>query len=155
MLILLGIGVLLGQHLPLDLGKSLRVFAPLTAVSLALTMTNWIAGVPAAVLFCIALCAGILVALEARISFWCRGALLAVAAIALGMDSGVETGATAVVIKTLLGTWIGLVVGLATIAYYASLAAERKRKWISIGLRVAGSWIVAISLLLLAFSLRR
>lgn len=154
-LILLGLGLMLGQHLLADLGKALRVFAPLTAVSLALTMTQRIAAVPSPVMISIALFAGMMVALEMRLPSVGRYALFAVAAMAIGLDSGTEAGTTAVVIKTLLGTWLGLVAGLANIAFYVSLAAERKKKWISIGLRVAGSWLVAISLLLLAFSLRK
>jgi len=33
--------------------------------------------------------------------------------------------------------------------------AAQKKKWISIGIRIAGSWIFAISLLMIAFALRR
>ena len=56
------------------------------------------------------------------------------------------------IIKTLSGTWIALVVLVCDIAIYVSLGAEAK--WLQIALRVAGSWIIAIALLVLAFSLR-
>ena len=154
-LILLGLGVSLGQHVPLRTGVLLRVFAPLAAIALGLTATGWIASVHPAVLAVIALCAGAVVALGKEPPPFARGALFAAGALAIGLDSGVETGGAATVITTLLGTWIGLLLFLFSIAYYASLAAERKRKWMDIGLRVAGSWIIAISLLMLAFALRK
>ena len=154
-LILLGLGVLVGQRASLYLNLALAIFLPLSATALALTTTKWIAGVPAPILISIALVTGAAVTLDRRAPSLVCGALIGAAAIAIGLDSGLETGSTAAVIKTLLGTWIGLVLGLGNIVYYASLAAERKRQWMSIGLRVAGSWIVAISLLLLAFSLRK
>ena len=93
--------------------------------------------------------------LEARLPSSVRAVLLAAAAVAIGLDSGADTGTPPLaIVGTLLGTWVSLALGLVNIAFYASLAAERKKKWISIGLRIAGSWIVAISLLMLAFSLR-
>jgi hypothetical protein len=71
------------------------------------------------------------------------------------LDSGADIGGKPLAIAgTLLGTWVSLGIGLINIAYYVSLAAERERKWIGIGLRIAGSWIFAISLLMLAFALR-
>ena len=153
-LILLGLGISLGQHLPLRLRQSLLVFAPLAAVALALT-TAFPFTMPQPVLIGIALCAGAVVALGRPLPPFARGALFAAGALAMGLDSGVETGGVAVVIKTLLGTWLGLLAYLFSIAYYASLAVERKKQWLNIGLRVVGSWIVAISLLMLAFALRK
>ena len=153
-LILLALGVSLGQHVPLRAGVLLRVFAPSAAIALALTMTGWIPIHPA-LLAVIALGAGTVVAIEKPLPSFARCTLFSVAALAIGLDSGVETGGTATVITTLLGTWIGLLLFLFAIAYYASLAAEQKRKWLDIALRVAGSWIVAISLLMLAFALRK
>ena len=81
--------------------------------------------------------------------------LLAAAAVVIGLDSGADTGTPLAIAGTLLGTWVSLGIGLINIAYYVSLAAERKQKWIGIGLRVVGSWIFAICLLMLAFALRR
>jgi len=118
--------------------------APLSAAALAFTMTGWITGVPPPILVAIALAAGAVVALELRLPSYAGTALLAAAAVAIGLDSGADTGPPFAIAGTLLGTWVSLGLGLVNIAYYASLAAERKQKWISIGLRIAGSWIVAI-----------
>ena len=153
-LILLALGVSLGQHVPLRSGVLLRVFAPSASIALALTMTGWIPIHPA-LLAVIALGAGAVVAIGKPLPSFARCTLFSAGALAIGLDSGVETGGTATVISTLLGTWIGLLLFLFAIAYYASLAAERKRQWIDIALRVAGSWNVAISLLMLAFALRK
>ena len=45
--------------------------------------------------------------------------------------------------------------GTVSFAYYISMAAETGKLWLRIGIRVAGSWIVAITLLILAFALRK
>lgn len=57
------------------------------------------------------------------------------------------------VFKTLAGTWISLTVLLADIANYASFCT--KKHWLKVGIRVIGSWIIAVALLMLAFSLRK
>jgi hypothetical protein len=75
------------------------------------------------------------------------------AALALGLDSAVESGIALVITKTLLGTWTGLILAVADVAYYASLFNQRQ--WQQVGLRVAGSWITAASFMILAFALRR
>ena len=70
------------------------------------------------------------------------------------MDSGVNPGtagwATA---KTLFATGLSLFVWVVNVAYYSSRLPTYQ--WMKIGVRVVGSWIVAIAFLMLAFSLRR
>ena len=53
------------------------------------------------------------------------------------------------------GTWLALLLILLNVSHYVSLAAEKNKQWLHIAIRVAGSWILAISLLVLAFSLRK
>ena len=154
-LVLLGIGLLLGQQFSRHFKTALLTFASAAAVTLLLTTTRWVASVPPSVLLSIALAAGAMVALETSLSTVSTVAIFAAAAVALGFDSGVEIGTARKVVETLLGTWLGLTVGLTNIAFGAALVAEKKKKWMSIGLRIAGSWLVAISLLALAFSLRK
>jgi urease accessory protein len=153
--ILLALGLCLGQHVPLRLGPACKVFGPLSAAALALTTTGWVASVPPPLLSGIALVIAALVALDTRLPAAAGAVLLAVAAVGLGLDSGVESGTALQFVATLLGTWVSLGLGLINIAYYVSLATERRKEWIRIGMRVVGSWIVAISLLMLAFALRR
>jgi urease accessory protein len=154
-LILLGIGVLLGQNFQSHFGRAYAAFALAAAAALLLTATNWVTGVPEPALLCIALAVGALVAIETRLSSLAAVVLFAAAATAVGLDSGVEPGGKRSVVNTLFGTWIGLSVGLGNIAYFTVLIVEKNRKWMNIGLRVSGSWIVAISLLALAFSIRK
>ncbi len=64
-----------------------------------------------------------------------------------------ENDLSAKALTTLLGTWVGLFLILVDVALYVSLLM--KRKWAQIGVRVLASWIIAISLLVLAFALRK
>lgn len=154
-LLLLGLGLWLGQQVPLRLGWPVRGFLVFAAVGLALTTAGFLPGVPSAVLAALALGVGALVALEKPLPVLARSVVFAAAALAVGLDSGVETGGAVKVAMTLLGTWTALTVGLLNLAFYASMATETRRKWLHIGLRVVGSWIVAITVLILAFSLRK
>lgn len=152
-LVLFGLALLLGQQVPLDLKTPLRVFMPASAIALLLITTGRIASVYPPVLIGIALCIGILVGLEIQLPRLARGALCAAAAIGIGLDSAVESGPAVAVAKTLLGTWLGVNALVVYIAICASNGADKK--WARAGIRVAGSWIIAIALMVLAFSLRK
>jgi len=65
----------------------------------------------------------------------------------------VENGRVISIARTLLGTWLGLMLALIDIAYYLSFFT--RQKWQQVGIRVAGSWITAASFMILAFALRR
>jgi len=153
LLILLGLGLMIGQRAPLNLKLPLLVFMPVSALALLLTMTGLVTSVYQPLLIGIALSLGALVALGKPVPVAVTGTILALAALALGLDSMVESTDTIVVLKTLWGTWTCQVIIVIALAYYVSLGL--KWKWVSVGVRVLGSWIVAISLLVLAFSLRR
>ena len=124
-----------------------------SAVALLVTTTGLLSRVYQPILLAVALCAAILVALEKPLPLGAAYALFAIAALAIGLDSSVESSATSTVIKTLAGTWISLMILLADIAIYVSFCT--KKNWTKVGIRVAGSWIIAITLLVLAFSLRK
>jgi urease accessory protein len=153
LLVLLGLGLLAGQTSPLNLKTPLAVFIPVSAVALVLTTTGMIKTVYPPILIGIALCAGVLVALEKPLPAIASGVLFSLAALALGLDSAVETGTPISIAKTLLGTWFGLILVVADIAYYLSFLT--RKKWQQVGIRVAGSWLTAASLMILAFALRR
>ena len=153
LLILLGLGLLAGQQSPPNLKTPMLAFLPLAAAALLLTTTGAITTVYQPVLIGIALCTGILVALEAPLSRLACMALFGAAAVAIGLDSAVETGSTVAVLKRLFGTWISLGLVVFNLAYYVSLWT--KQKWQKVGIRVTGSWLIAISFLVLAFSLRK
>lgn len=152
LLILLGLGLLAGQQSPLNLKTPMLAFIPLSAAALLLTLTGAITSVYLPVLICIALCAGILVALEAPVPRLAFIALFAAAALAIGLDSAVETGTIDAKLKRLFGTWLSLSLVVFNIAYYVSFWT--KQKWQKVGIRVVGSWLIAISFLVLAFFLK-
>jgi urease accessory protein len=153
LLLLLGLGLLLGQHSPFNLKTPLVVFIPVSALALGLTATGIVPTVYPPVLISLALLAGALVALEKQPSAPVCRLGFGLAALAIGLDSAVESGAPLAIVKTLLGTWTGLIIALVDIAYYSSRFT--KWQWQRVGLRVAGSWITAASLMILAFALRR
>lgn len=100
-----------------------------------------------------ALVIAIIVALDLPLTLRTCSPLFALGALAIGCDSGLESGSLANALTTLLGTWVGLFLILVDVALYVSLLM--KRKWAQIGVRVLASWIIAISLLVLAFALRK
>ena len=151
-LILLGLGLFAGQHWMTKFKVPILTFVALAAMALILTTTGWVKPVHPAVLLCVALCAGSLVALEKPIPPAAAAALFAVAAIVIGFDSGLEKGSGLVVGKTLAGTWISVSVVVIYTGFYVSLGIHKK--WLRIGIRIMGSWIVAISLMVLAFALK-
>lgn len=151
-LVILGLGLLLGQQVPLNLKSPMRIFAPVSAAALLFTLSGKVSGVQQPVLIGIALMAASLVGLEIKLHRLVSGALCVAAAGAIGLDSGVETGSTVSGLKTLAGTWLSLNIAVFYIAVCASNAVEYN--WSRIGIRVLASWIIAIALMVLAFSLR-
>ena len=103
------------------------------------------------VLIGLALCAAIPVTLEKPLPPLAYRTLSAAAGFAIGFDSAAEPSSTGVLIKTLLGTWVMIIFLVFDIAYYTSLAM--RWRWPRLGFRVLGSWIIAISLMVLALSL--
>jgi len=154
-LILLGLGLWVGQHLPFRIKVPWGVFAASSAIGLALSATNWVPTIHPAFLAVIALGAGAVVAVGKELPRWVLGVFCAAGGIAIGLDSAAEPGTAAVVFSTLLGTWLAVVLVFVNVAHYVSLAVEKNKQWLHIGIRVAGSWIVAIALLVLAFALRK
>lgn len=153
LLILLGLGLWIGQRQPLDLKTPLLVFAPVSALALAGTTAGLVTTVYPPILLALALAGGVLVATAKELPPLVIQLLAGGAALLLGLDSRVEAGDTLAVVKTLAGIWISLLIVLCDVAIYGSYAA--KRKWMQVGTRVLGSWIVAISMLVLAFALRK
>ncbi len=152
-LVIVALGLLLGQQKPLDLKRPLLVLMPFLAAGLAFAATGIIAEIYQFLLPGIALCVATLVALQKTIPQMARNALFALAAVAIGLDSAPEPGSAAMIVKSLLGTWIVVVFLVFDVGSYAALAG--RKEWSQIGLRVIGSWIVAISLLVLAFELKK
>jgi len=152
-LIIIGLGLVAGRQAARDLKAPLWAFLPLSALALALTTLGWIREVYPPLLICIALCAGVLLALEKIPPVPATCALFAAAALGLGLDSAVEGAAPASTMKILLGNWISLNLLIFDLAIYVTMG--KQANWLKIALRVAGSWLIAISLMVLAFSFRK
>ncbi len=154
LLVLLACGIWLGQHRPLRLQELVSAFAAGSALGLLLTITGRIAGVPLPLLIVVGLGVGAAIALDRPFPSPARWVVCAIAGLVLGLDSGVDAGMTGgAVAKTLSATWVSLLLCVVNFAYYVSLLPGPQ--WVRIGIRVAGSWIVAVALLMLAFALRR
>ncbi len=154
LLVLLSVGLLLGQRLPLRLQWPLTVFAVSAAAGLSVTALHVIAGVSQTVLIVLGLCAGGLVAVAAPLPLWTRLMACAAAGLALGLDSGADPGTMGIAMaRMLLATWVSLILCVGDVAFYSSRLPPYQ--WVQTGIRVVGSWIVAIALLMLAFALRR
>ncbi len=152
LLALLSLGLWLGQQQPLRLRAPLLAFLPFAAAGLLATTRFAVPSAAQAVLTGLALCVAILVAAAARAPRWIVTPIFALAGLALGLDSGVDGGpGTADAAITLCATGISLSLCFVNFAYYVSLIPPRT--WTRVGIRVAGSWIAAICLLVLAFSL--
>jgi hydrogenase/urease accessory protein HupE len=152
-LLIVGLGLLAGRLRPFNLKAPMAVFIALSGAALILGTVGRVKSVHPAVLLGIAFCAGTLLALDKNPDTLPFCALFAVGAMAMGLDSAVESGSAASMAKTLLGNWISLVVLVCVIAIYVSLGGEAK--WLKVALRIFGSWIIAISLLVMAFSFRK
>ena len=153
LLLLLGLGLWLGQQRPLNLRLPVLMFLPFSAVGLLATTRHTMPPIWQAVLLCLALVMAFLVAASLRLPSWAALPIIATAGLAIGLDSGVDSASSTTALAiTLFATWISLGICLVNFAYYTSLLPQRK--WVQIGLRVAGSWLTAICLLVLAFALK-
>jgi urease accessory protein len=153
LLVLASLVLWIAQNEAKHVNPFLIVFAPLTAIAIALTLTGFITEVGQPILICIALATATLVVLEKTLPPIAAGTLFGFAALAIGFDSGVEGAVTKEVIRALFGIWMSLVLVVFSLSHYVSLCT--KKAWAKVGVRVLGSWIIAISLLMLAFSLKK
>ena len=153
LLVLVALGIWLGQRAPLRIKYPTAVFAVATAGGLWSTTITKASGAHPPLLIVIGLCAGFCVAVGASGPPLLKIVVCGVAALLIGLDSGVETGiGTTSQIKVLTATWASLVLCLINGTFYVSLLPAAR--WAQTGLQVVGSWIVAICFLLLAFALR-
>lgn len=150
--VIAGLALLLGRRTPLDLGRPMIVFAPASALALMIAMWIGIGELPPALLHSLALVLGVMVALDYRLPRPVVGGLCGLAALGIGLDSGLDPGGSQNLVFTWLGTWIGM---NALVVYLAVCVSHgTQRQWSRVAIRVAGSWIVAIALMMLAYVLR-
>lgn len=151
-LVIIGLGLMAGRRTLAELKEPAITFALGSAFGLLLTTTGMMKAVPPVLPVAIALAAGALLALEKSLPPTAMNTLFGAAALVLGLDSAVESSSTWTVTKTLLGNWISLVLLVVDLAIYVTFGGDAK--WLKIAIRIVGSWIIAIALMVLAFSMR-
>ena len=147
LLILIALGLLLGRRAPFRLWPLLGLFAPVAAAAMLVTLADHAAPVPAWITTALALALGVVLAAGWSTSRALDYALLAFSALVIGLDSGFASTSALLVAKVLFGNWVCFLVLIGYLAFYTALLPPRP--WIRTAFRIAGSWIVAISLLLL------
>jgi urease accessory protein len=146
LLLVVGLGLLLGQHAP-RLSRD-AWFAFVAAFWIALATGHTLgAAVPQAALPALAFVAGLLVALELTFGVAIFMALSAAAGVGIGFDSTPDGGQHREMWLALAGTAIG---GMLLLSYVGGFASCCVRPWQRIGIRVAGSWIAASAGIVLA-----
>lgn len=153
LLILVALGLYGAQRSSRRSIRPLVVFAISAVAGLALTIPNWIPGVPPLALSIVALVISILVALRAPLPIPVSSAIYAIAALTVTLDSGVEQGPFDAVLGTLFGTFCAVLAVVTTTSYY--LGQCPRKNWIKIAIRVLASWIAAIAVLMIAFAFRK
>lgn len=146
LLVLVGVGIALGQNAPRASRLALPLLAVLLAGGIALAAP---AGTPPAALLTVALAGGLLAAVgRARVAL--VAALAAIAGVAVGFDSAPFDAASGEVLLASAGTLAGC---LLVVVLVGGLAAAASPPWQSVAIRAAGSWIAAIALIAFALAL--
>ncbi|MFV0477307.1 MAG: HupE/UreJ family protein [Parahaliea sp.] len=102
-------------------------------------------------LLILAACFGLLVALKVTLAVHLTGLLAALAGLLIGMDSSVGELGRQQTFAAILGCWVGAAVILIIISGLVEIA---RQPWLSVGIRILGSWGLAMTMLVLALSFR-
>jgi hydrogenase/urease accessory protein HupE len=149
LLILLGLGLLLGQHAPRVSRWGWAAFV--TSFSIGLAAGQLLtAPVPAAALLAVALTAGLLVSLSRPVGPLLLALIAAAGGLGVGLDTAPDDAGWRDVSLALAGAALG---GVVLLSYTGGLAAQPRREWHRIGVRVAGSWTAASAAIVLTFAL--
>jgi urease accessory protein len=148
------LALLLGQRWLAQAEAALPAFVAGLAAGLAIAARGWPAAASVAVApVAAAALLGLLVAASPPLPRALTAALAAACGLAVGLDSAPDAAAsTREAALSLAGTGVGACAALLIVAGVASGAV---RPWQRVGVRVAGSWAAAISLLVLALALAK
>jgi urease accessory protein len=149
LLLVVGVGLFLGQHAP-RLSRC-GWFAFVAAFWVGLAAGQMLgASVPQAVLPLLALIAGLLVALELAVAAGLVVVLTSAAGVGIGLDSMPDGVPHRETWLALAGAAVG---GVLLLSYVGGLAATLVRPWQRVGIRVAGSWTAASAGIVLVLAL--
>ncbi len=150
LLLLIAVGLFLGQQGTKRVELALGVFAAATIAGLVMAWFSIGSGLEMLVM-ALSAALGLLIAIHPRLALpWCVGIAL-LAGFLLGIDSAQE----ALQGKDRFVSLLGSGVAIYFLALYPLALADffNKKAWQKIGIRIIGSWVAASSLLVLALSL--
>jgi urease accessory protein len=127
--------------------RVLLVFAAGLIVGLGVIALAYVPTYVEQMLLALAAMTGALIALARPLPWPVGAALAAVTGLAVGLDSPPEAISVAEANLTLLGTALSATALLNVLAW---LASRLRRDWQRIGMRIAGSWIAASAVMVLA-----
>lgn len=151
LLLLLALGLLLGQQAPAENKVPLLAFLICTVAGLVYAGLASGGELATAQLLGTTVF-GLLVALHPKIPVTVRTVFSAFAALTVGADSGQAELTGAALFAALAGTGIGMTILLLCTMGMADYLQEKP--WQKIGVRILGSWITTSALLVLSLSLR-
>ena len=149
LLVLLSLGLLLGQYGLSHSQISFPVFVLTLTIGLLVTGLNLSSAPPIPAVLIIPALTGVLVAVSPKPKISISITIATVSGLILGLDSSPETLIPRARIMTLFGTGIGASSGL---IYMTGLGELLKKYWQGIPARILGSWVAACSLLVLALA---
>lgn len=149
------LGILVGHHPSQVANKAAFAFFLALLVGLSAAFVHRDLVVPDPLLFVLALIAGVLVAMARPVG----GVGLVMVASAIGVAVGVMSMPDPGMVSAMAITSAGSFFGANVLFLYAFIGAhwvlsQTKRPWLSIGLRILGSWIAAACVLMLALATR-
>ena len=151
LMLLLAVGFLFGQRIK-EMGTPILTFMGATMLGLMATGFSMGINVEIGLLVASAL-AGLLVAANMRIPMYCYIIIGAFSGGVLGFDSAQENLSGMAKIVALLGSLVGIYLTLLYAMGFTDYFT--KYPWQRIGIRVLGSWVAAISFLVLSLSLKK
>ena len=100
-----------------------------------------------------ALVVGLGVALALTLPRWIVLSVIGIAATVIGVDSSYEAERPFLVVQTYAGTLLSSTLAVLYITGVSAAIHTSRPEWVRIGVRIAGSWIAAIAMLVLALQL--
>jgi hydrogenase/urease accessory protein HupE len=149
LLALLGVGLLIGRQPPAALQPAALSFLAAITLGLLGAGLGWSADAETLLLAGAAVC-GLLLAWSSPLPAWVGSASGIALGFAIGTDSGQGISETQAVAAALTGT--GVSVYLLFLYALATADTLRKRHWQQVAVRIAGSWIAASAILVLALT---
>jgi hydrogenase/urease accessory protein HupE len=149
LLLLIGLGLLIGQRVPRP--SRYGWFAFVVAFWIGLAAGQALGEhVPETVLLALALLAGLLVILDRSFGTAVVVILATAAGLGIGLDSAPDSVQKPDSALALIGTAIG---GVLTLSYVGGATAALVQPWQRIGIRIAGSWTAASAAIVLVLVL--